>query len=50
MPLVDVVGNTGIEAPLQYGPAAANDGVNVGLTTTDVVVWNVAQPALAAIA
>ena len=27
MPFVEVVGNAGIEAPLQYGPTAANVGV-----------------------
>ena len=31
MPLVDVVGNAGIEAPLQNGPTAANVGVTFGV-------------------
>ena len=31
MPLVDVVGNAGITAPLQYGPTAANVGVTFGV-------------------
>ncbi len=30
-PLVDVVGNAGMEAPLQNGPTAANVGVTFGL-------------------
>ena len=38
MPLVEVVGNAGTPAPLQYGPTAANVGVTVELTATDVVV------------
>ena len=48
MPLVDVVGNTGIEVPTQYGPTAVKAGVSVRLTTTDVVVWKAAHPELAA--
>jgi len=31
MPLVDVVGNAGIVAPLQNGPTAANVGVTFGV-------------------
>jgi hypothetical protein len=31
MPLVDVVGKAGIEAPLQNGPTAANAGVTFGV-------------------
>ena len=31
IPLVDVVGNAGIEAPLQNGPTAANVGVTFGV-------------------
>ena len=38
IPLVDVVGSAGTLASLQYGPTAANMGVTVELTTTDVVV------------
>ena len=40
MPLVDVVGSAGIEAPLQNGPTAANVGVTFGVMVivSDVVV------------
>ena len=39
MPLVDVVGNAGIEAPLQKGPTAANVGVTFGvMVIVNVVV------------
>jgi len=31
MPLVEVVGNAGTLAPLQYGPTAANVGVTLGV-------------------
>ena len=31
MPFVEVVGNAGTEAPLQYGPTAANVGVTFGV-------------------
>ena len=31
IPLVDVVGNAGIEAPLQNGPTVANVGVTFGV-------------------
>ncbi len=31
IPLVDVVGNAGMEAPEQYGPTAENVGVTLGL-------------------
>ena len=37
MPLVEVVGNAGTLAPLQYGPTAANVGV-VGVFTVSVMV------------
>ena len=38
MPLVDVVGNAGIEAPLQNGPTAANVGVTLGVIVMVSVV------------
>jgi hypothetical protein len=38
MPLVDVVGNAGIEAPLQNGPTAANVGVKFGVMVIVSVV------------
>ena len=38
MPLVDVVGNAGMEAPLQNGPTAANVGVVFALILTVNVV------------
>jgi hypothetical protein len=38
MPLVDVVGNAGIEAPLQNGPTAANAGVAFGVIVIVSVV------------
>ena len=31
IPFVDVVGNAGMEAPLQNGPTAANAGVTFGV-------------------
>jgi hypothetical protein len=39
MPLVDVVGNAEMEAPLQNGPTAANVGVTFGeMVIVSVVV------------
>ena len=38
MPLVDVVANAGIEAPLQNGPTATNVGVTFGLIVIVSVV------------
>jgi len=44
MPFVDVVGKAGIEAPLQYGPAAAKVGVTFGFTVIVPVAFNGPHP------
>ncbi len=44
MPLVDAVGNAGIEAPLQNGPTAANVGVADPFTVIEPVAFTVPQP------
>ena len=46
MLLVDVVGNAGIVAPLQYGPNAANVGVTFGVIVIVSVVVVAQRPAV----
>ncbi len=38
IPLVDVVGNAGMEAPEQYGPTAEKVGITLGLMVMVSVV------------
>ena len=44
IPLMDVVGSAGIDAPLQLGPTVENEGVIVGFTTKFTVVCVDVQP------
>ncbi len=46
MPLVDVVGNEGMEAPEQYGPTAEKAGVTLGLMVMVSVVVVAHWPAV----
>jgi hypothetical protein len=44
MLFVEVVGKAGIEAPLQYGPTAANVGVVDPFTVIEPVAFTVPHP------